>query len=251
VIARLHPGPPVAEATDEQLLEWYAPPAGARPWVRFEFVSSADGAATVQGRSGPLGNAADRRVLHLLRRHADVLLVGAGTVRSEGYGGELVDAAGRAWRREHGMPARPVVAVVSGGLDLDPGSSFFARAPQRPLVFTTGAADAGRRRALQDVADVVLAGRDAIDPAALVASLAAMRYRVIHSEGGPALFGAFLAAGVVDELCLSVSPLLAGGDAPRIVRSGRLERPLPLRLRHVLAGGDLLLLRYTASAAGD
>ena len=249
MISRLHPGP-VADATDEQLLEWYAPPAQAQRWVRFEFVASADGAATVAGRSGPLGSAEDRRVLHLLRRQADVLLVGAGTIRAEGYSGELVDEAGRAWRRQHGLPARPVVAVVSGSLDLDPDAAFFTQAPRRPLVFTTRAADPARRRALQGVADVVLAGAEAVDPAQLVSSLAAMRHRVIHSEGGPALFGAFQRAGVVDELCLSISPLLAGGGAPRIVRSASIDEPVRLRLRHVLAGGDLLLLRYTASVVG-
>ena len=138
----------VADVDDEQLLSWYAMPERPEGWVRFNFVASADGAATVQGRSGGLGNAADFRVLHLLRRLADVLLVGAGTIRAEGYGGDLVGDDGRSWRLERGLSPHPPVAVVSGRLDLDPGAPLFTEAVARPIVVTTVQADPERRRAL-------------------------------------------------------------------------------------------------------
>ncbi|MDH2443368.1 dihydrofolate reductase family protein [Amnibacterium sp. CER49] len=246
MIERLHPGPVVTDADDEQLLDWYSAPSGADPWVRFEFIASADGAATVQGRAGGLGSAEDQRVLHLLRRLADVLLVGAGTIRAEGYGGELLDAPGRAWRQRRGMRPRPVVAVVSAHLDLDPASAFFADAPEPPLVLTKDGADRDRRRALERVARVIGVGERAAEPGRILAALGADGHRVVHSEGGPTLFGAFQRAGAVDDLCLSLSPTLAGSDEPRIVRDAPLPAPLGLRLAHVLRADDLLLLRYAS-----
>jgi len=234
--------------TDDELLERYAVPTSARSWVRFNFIVGADGAATLAGRSGGLGNAADRRMLHLLRLPADVVLVGAGTVRAEGYGGELLDDAGRGWRSAHGRAPRPVVAVVSGSLDLDPRAPFFTEAPERPLVFTSAAADPRKRRELDAVADVLLAGRDRVEPALLASALEAMRLRLIHSEGGPTLFAAFLQAGLVDDLCLSVSPLLVGGGL-RILPVA-LPEPSRLRLQHVLESEGLLLLRYALGRRG-
>jgi riboflavin biosynthesis pyrimidine reductase len=246
VIERLLPAPGEADVSDERLLDLYRVPDAPRPWVRFEFVSSADGAASIEGRSGGLGNDGDRRVLQLLRRLPDVLLLGAGTVRAEGYGGELLDEAGRAWRRRRGLPDRPLVAVVSARLDLDPGLPFFTEAPERPLVVTIEAADPERRRALHPVARVLDAGEDALDPVRLRSVLGNEGRHVVHSEGGPTLFGAFARAGAVDDLCLSISPLLVGGGGPRIVAGGPLPAPAGLRLEHVLRAGDLLLLRYSA-----
>jgi riboflavin biosynthesis pyrimidine reductase len=217
--------------------------------VRFNFVSSIDGAATLRGRSGGLGDASDRRVLVLLRRPADVVLVGAGTIRVEGYAGDLLDGPSRDWRLAHGLSAHPPVAVVSARLDLDPTSGFFTEAVVRPLVITTTRAEPARRQALERVADVVVAGDDSVDPAALVHELAERGHRRIHSEGGPMLFGSFQRAGTVDELCLSLSPVLVGGPSRRIA-IGPEEQVRPMRLVSVLLGGDLLLLRYLAADSG-
>jgi riboflavin biosynthesis pyrimidine reductase len=247
-VDRIHPSP-LPDLTDDQLLQEYAPPEGTDPWVRFNFVASVDGAATVRGRSGALGDESDRRVLLLLRRQADVLLVGAGTIRAEGYAGELLDGAGRAWRRDHGLSPHPPVAVVSGRLDLDPASGFFTEAVVRPLVITTARADADRRRELERVADVVEAGVDHIDPVSVVEVLADRGYRLIHSEGGPMLFGSVQQAGAVDELCLSLSPVLVGGLARRIAVVPT-EEVRGMRLASVLRAEDLLLLRYRADEAG-
>jgi riboflavin biosynthesis pyrimidine reductase len=228
--------------TDDELLERYPVPAAARSWIRFNFIVSADGAATLAGRAGGLGNAADRRLLQLLRWPADVILVGAGTVRAEGYGGELVHEAGRRWREGRGRTPSPVVAVVSGSLDLDPRSPFFTEAPIRPLVLTTAKADPERRRDLERVADVRVAGGDRVEPALVAAEFDAAGLRVVHSEGGPILFHAFLEAGLVDDLCLSLSPLLVGGGLRLL--PGDLPGPARMRLAHVLESEGLLLLRY-------
>lgn len=261
--ALLHPYPsglpspgPAAELTDEELVAFYAPPvvgpdgedrnlsAGDRLWVRFNFVCSADGAATLGGRSGGLGTAADRRLFALLRRPADVLLVGAGTLRAEGYAGELVSAEDRAWREARGLPGHPGLAVVSGSLDLDPDGEFLTTAPVRPLILTTTGADVGRRRALEELADVVDCGEHRAEPARIRSELAARGYRLVHSEGGPSVFGTFTAARLADELCLTLSPLAAGPTGPRIIGGPDLAEPSALHLVGLLEDAGALFLRY-------
>lgn len=227
--------------TEEQLGDAYAWPADST--VRFNFVSALDGAATVAGRSGGLGSGADHRVFELLRRTADVILVGAGTIRAEGYGGDLIDARSQAWRVRAGLPAHPAVAYLSGTLQLDPDAPAFTRSPVRPLVFTTALADAGRRRALEAVADVVTAGRTEVEPAQVRHRFAAAGHTRILCEGGPRVLGSFEAAGEADELCLSLSPLLAAGNGPRI-SAGAPETGQPMQLDSVIRGADMLLLRY-------
>ncbi|WP_285723961.1 pyrimidine reductase family protein [Psychromicrobium xiongbiense] len=257
-IDRLFPSS-VADASDEQLLQWYGPDVAApvgpdQPWVTFNFVSSLDGAATVDGRSGGLGTSADHRVFALLRRLADVILVGAQTIRSEGYAGELLDAEGQQWRLDHGFPAHPALAMVSGSLDLGPESPFFTEAPVRPVIFTLGTAPAERRAALAPIANVVTVGTDALEVKALISWLASQGLHRIHCEGGPHLFGTFRRSGHVDELCLSLSAVLAGGASGRIIAESGAEAltpmaPVPMTLAQVLRGEDLLLLRYLRAEA--
>jgi len=236
-IDRLWPAP-AADLDDDALV---AGLRGAEPVLRVNFVSSVDGAATRDGLSGGLGDAADRRYFELLRRVADVVLVGAGTVRAEGYGPMRVSDASAAWRSANGLTPHPVFAIVSGALDLDPGSRIFTEAPVRPVVVTTEGHDVS---AFAEVADVVEAGRgDRIDGATAVAALRARGLDRILCEGGPHLFGALLAADQVDELCVTIEPTLEAGDARRIA-AGELPEPRGLALAHVLQSGSTLLLRY-------
>lgn len=154
----------------------------------------------------------------LLRRFADVLLVGAGTIRAEGYEGELLGTASRAWRLARGMAERPVLAVVSGRLDLDGDSELFRQNPGTILVLTSSSSDPAKAAALAPHAEVLrcpLPG-SAVDPLWIREVLADRGHRVIHSEGGPHLLGAFQAAGAIDSLCLTTAPLMAGGNAGRI-----------------------------------
>lgn len=229
------------DLTDEQLLGLYAP--GDGDLVRFNFVASADGAATTGGTSGGLGTAADQRIFALQRRHADVVLVGAGTIRAEGYAGELIDADAQAWRRERGMASHPGIAVVSGSLDLDPESDFFTAAPVPVLVFTTSSADPARRQALAQVADVITAGEDDVDPRQILAALSERGHRMVHAEGGPTLFASFQRAGAVDSLCLTVSPVLAGGEGHRIA-TGPTSENQPVGLALLLEEDGALFTEY-------
>ena len=239
---------PARDLDDDALLEAYAFPAG-RPWLRMNFIASLDGAATRQGRSGGLGDAADRRVFELLRREADAVLLGAGTARVEGYGAMRLDDAAAAWRAEHGLAPQPVFALVSRSLRLDAASPIFTDAPVRPIVYTVADAPADRRRALEAVAHVVAVGAAEVEPARVRDDLAARGLARVHAEGGPTLFGAFLAARAVDVLCLTLAPTLEAGDAPRIAHS-LLSAPTAMALASVLRAGDELLLRYTRHTDG-
>lgn len=242
----------VTGLTDEQLVDWYAHPAATGPRVSFNFVSSLDGAATLNGRSGELGDAADRRIMKLLRRAADIILIGAGTVRAEGYSGELIGPEDSLWRQGHGGSVRPALAMVSGRLSVDPGMPFFTDAAERPLVITTAEADPARKRKLEKVAEVLVCGRRSLDVEMLIHELGLRGFSRLHSEGGPHLFGTFQQASRVDELCLSVSPVLVGGPGMRIaVSSSQNPGPCHLHLDHVLRSGDMLFLRYLARQHGD
>ena len=233
---------PVASAPldDAAIADHYAR-GNTAPWLRVNFVSSIDGAVTVDGKSGGLGNDADHRVFDILRRLCDVVLVASGTVKTEGYGAMVVDDASVAARVERGLAPQPTFAIVSGSLDLDPGSDVFAKAPVRPLVFTVESAPAHKE--LSRVADVIACGKDKLDPKDMVAALAQRGLGRIHCEGGPSLFGSLLEADVVDELCLTVSPLLAGGASGRIDHAD-LPDPRRTTLAGILHSGDTLLLRY-------
>jgi riboflavin biosynthesis pyrimidine reductase len=242
-IDRLWPDP-AEHLTDDAIVEPLLGPSGTG--VRVNFVSSIDGAATRDGLSGGLGDASDRRRFELLRRVADVVLVGAGTVRAERYGAMRVSDASVAWRIEHGMPRHPVFAIVSNRLDLDPSSRTFTAAPERPIVVTTTLPTAderpGRREQLAKVADLVTAGEHEVGLAAVVAQLRGRGLSRILCEGGPTLFGAMLAADAVDELCITIAPTLEAGDARRIAHGE--TQPRGMRLAEVLRSGDTLLLRY-------
>lgn len=232
-----------AHLTRDELLEAYALADRVSPLVRMNFVMSLDGAVTIEGRSGGLGDASDRLAMQVIRTLADVVLVGAGTVRVEGYGGVRVDEADAAWRRSHGLAGQPRIAVVSSRLDLDAEHPFFARSTERPIVVTHETASARRRDALAEVADVITCGRDAVDARVMVQALAELGLPQVLCEGGPHLFGALVEADRVDELCLSLSPLIVGGETGRMVRGTR-ELQRRMQLVHAIPAGDLLLLRY-------
>lgn len=225
---------------DPDLVELYRPPA--QPWLRMNFVSSLDGAGHVRGKSEPLSSPADKRVFGLLRMHCDALMVGAGTVRDEGYHAVRLDAERRAWRVANGLAQYPTLVVVSASGRIDPAHPALADAPVRPIVVTHRRTEAG---ALAEVAEVIAVGDDAVDLAAAVAQLRERGLRQILSEGGPRLFGSLTAAGLVDELCLTVSPLLAGPGATRITTGPPIETPQPLTLRHALLADGSLMLRYS------
>ncbi|HEV2088834.1 MAG TPA: pyrimidine reductase family protein [Cryptosporangiaceae bacterium] len=245
------PGPTVpatASATsqldDAALFALYDPPDRTVPSLRMNFVTSVDGAVTVDGYSEGLSNDPDQRVFRLLREVCDALMVGAGTLRTEGYGALTLDQGRRSRRVARGLAPVPPLVVVSSSLDLSPDHPMFADAPVRPLLLTHAGSPADRRAALGTVADVLVHGDAAVDLAAGLADLAARGLTQVLSEGGPTLFGSLVAADLVDELCLTVSPLLTGAGADRIVTGYATPAVRPLRLAHLVEADGVLLTRY-------
>ncbi|MDQ3896949.1 MAG: pyrimidine reductase family protein [Actinomycetota bacterium] len=207
-------------------------------------IASMDGAASLGGRSGALGGPADKALFGVLRALADVVLVGAGTMRTEGYGPPRLDDGLQARRSGWGLAAVPPVAVVTRACRLDWGSPFFTQAHQRPLVVTVASADAADRARAAAVADVIVAGETDVDLVAAVGHLGDRGHDNVLAEGGPAIAAQLAAARLLDEVCLSVSPLLAAGDAPRVLAGPALAPPETLDLVHVLESDGYLFLRY-------
>ena len=233
-----------ADLSDEDILALYSVADRAVPWARVNFISSIDGAATSGGLSAGLGSPADLRVFNLLRRLCDVVVVGAGTVRAEGYGPMRLDPPAAAWRLAHGLAEHPVFAIVSAGLDLDPGSPIFTEAPVRPIVVTVEDAPGVRVDALSAVADVLTAGESSVDTARMRALLSERGLRQVHCEGGPSLFADLLRDDAVDEVCLTIGPGLEGPGAPRIVAGQPIDIRRQMDVAHVLSSEGTLLLRY-------
>lgn len=228
--------PTDSELSDEDLAEHYALPTG----IRTNMVMSADGGAIGgEGRSGSLSGAADRRLLSVLRGVADVVLVAAGTVRAEGYDPIRTRPSLQSYRQTAGMGEHPVLAIVTRTPNLDPGLPTFTDAPVRPIVVC--ASDNG---SLAEAADVIECPADdgSVD---LRAAQDALRDRGLHRvqcEGGPQLNGGLLAADLIDEYCITVSPMALGGTAKRPVVGP--DAPAGFHLHHALTEDEFLFLRY-------
>ncbi len=232
----------VDDLDHDALVAEYRYPAD-RPWLRANMVASLDGSAVKDGRSGGLGGSADKAAFDVLRGLADVVLVGAGTARAEGYRAMRPKAPYAGQRAADGQRATAVLALVSGSLDLDPGSDLFGGV-ERTVVVTHAGTDADARHRLAEVADVVVAGERSVDIGAALDELAARGLRRMLCEGGPTLLSDVAAAGRLDELCLTLSPQLVGGDGTRITHGPDLDTRWTLA--HLLEEDGVLLSRWTA-----
>jgi riboflavin biosynthesis pyrimidine reductase len=214
-------------------------------WVLANMVGGLDGSAAIGGKVGALSDDTDRRLFRALRGLSDVVLVGAETVRRERYGPVRLPDETRAARRAQGRPETPPLAVVSRSLTFDLAAPLFTEAPpeSRTIVVTCSASPADRRAAAAEVADVVVAGDDRVEGAKALAALAERGASVVLCEGGPTLLGELAAADLLDELCLTLSPLL-GGDPLPVAVSPPGATPTRLRRAHALTEGDNLYLRY-------
>lgn len=234
----------------------YPEPLPATGWVRANMVSSLDGAAHgADGLSGSISTPADRRVFSVLRGHADVVVTGAGTVRAEGYSRPTAKAEDAGRRRAAGQAPEPCLAVVTSSGDVPAallGSPGRDEAGWRLLVLAAHGTDQAQLDALRTALGeecVLLVGEDSVDPVAAVDALAGRGMRRVLAEGGPALLGHWLAAGVVDELCLTTSPVVIAGGAGRIASGPALPDPGAWRLGHLLQDGGTLLARWVADGS--
>ena len=227
---------------DDEMEELYRYPAPK--WLVVNFVSSADGAVALHGRAVDLSNEPDQRVLRLGSDLADVLLVGATTAMVEHFRGVHPDVQTAARRKRHGLAPVPPTAVVTTGRTLPADAPVITEARVPSIVITTASAPERKREAWADAgATVLVTGENTVDLRAAVDALAARGLGRVDSEGGPHLFGSLLAAGLVDELRLTVSPVLVSGVAGRIATGVDID-PSRLELMSVLAESDTLLTRY-------
>ncbi|MEU6371788.1 pyrimidine reductase family protein [Streptomyces sp. NPDC046909] len=238
----------------DELADAYAYPealAGGQPvpWLRANMVSTLDGAAQHDGKSQPISTAADMRIFGALRGLADVIVVGAETVRQEGYRPARARAEFAARREAAGQSPAAAIAVVSASLDLDFSLPLFT-SPLVPTLILTGAAAAPDRIAAAEKAGarVVTAGDGVgVEPARAVQALGDLGFTRLLTEGGPRLLGQFVAAGVLDELCLTVSPMLTAGDAQRIAGGPSAAVPQRFALVSLLEEEGFLFSRYQRS----
>lgn len=208
-------------------------------------VAGLDGSTAIDGRVRQLSSPIDRQLFIDLRSVADVVLVGAETARRERYGPVRLSDRRRGARVERGQPPVPRLALVSRSLDL--GAADAALEPgdggERPLIITCERSPEPARAALGERAEVVVAGTDRVEPALALRSLRARGVEVVLCEGGPSLLGELLAHGLVDELCLTLAPVVGGDPLPVAVVPEGLD-PTRARLAHVVRAGDDLFLRY-------
>jgi riboflavin biosynthesis pyrimidine reductase len=246
--------PPGEPTSVEQLVEGLdlteraagEPPS--RPYVLLNMVSTADGRVTLDGRSGAIGGSADKALFLGLRTAVDGVMAGAGTVRAERYGRLVRAARRREIRRERGLAEEPLACIVSGRLALSAEIPLLADPGGRVAILTTSQASLP-----QDCrADIqyIRAARDGLLdlPSAMSQLREDHGVRTLLCEGGPHLNAQLLSEGLVDELFLSLSPLLAAGDttseALRILSGPELDPPVTLDLVSAFEHDSHLFLRY-------
>lgn len=241
---RIWPPETAGELDSQDLERLYGYPQDRTKWLAVNFVSSADGAVTIAGRSRPLSNSADRAVYPLGSNLADVIMVGARTAIIEEFTGITPDDELLELRKRHGLTPAPPIAVVTSGRSLPPDAPVITDVQTPTTVITCASAPKELQNAWTAAgANLLIAGEEAVDFVEAMDRLTERGLGHIHCDGGPRLFGSLLQAGVVDELRLTISPLLVSGTAGRIA-SGIPIDPTALNLDSVLAEDDTLIMRY-------
>lgn len=247
------PGPAQSRTvTDRDLEHIYAYPEPLdRAWVQVNFVSSIDGAVSVAERSAGLSHPADRRILSLGRDLADVVLVGAGTAKAEGYRGIRRRELRLERRTRLGLPDVPPIAVVSGRCSLSPDDPLISDTIAPPIVITTDSAPTTSREDLVAAGvDVIVAGTHSVDLPTALDALAERGLRRVNCEGGPRLFASLVADDLIDQLCLTVAPLMTGAGPDRLAVGRASPVPRHLRLVSALEEDGFLMLRYRRDDTG-
>jgi riboflavin biosynthesis pyrimidine reductase len=236
--------PEPVEAVDTGTVYADVPHSDGRPSVRLNMIVSVDGGTSWNGVSGALGGSVDKALFSVLRSFADVVLVASATMRGEQYGPAVLGSKIQDTRRERGQTPVPKIAVVSRTCQFDWRTPFFTAAKERPMVITVSStAEADRNRAAE-VAEVIIAGEVDVDLPRAIAELGSRGAKSVLAEGGPTLNGELARDGLLDELCVTLSPLLAGGDAKRIIAGSALDNLEPLELCSICEEDNYLFLRY-------
>lgn len=243
-------GPTLGDLTPDEVADAYPWPADA-PWVRAMMVTTLDGAAAgPDGLSGSISSGVDRDVFNAVRRFADAVLVGGGTFRAEGYGPMTAKDDDVRRREQAGQSPAPTLAIVSGSLSLDWDSPTFTESTQRPIVFTgplaDHPADSSTLARARSLVEVVAAPTDTVTPSFILDQLTQRGLRRVVCEGGPSLLEGMVAADLLDEADITLSPLFAG--TAQTPRTNGLEAVRGFELAHVLAAEGFLMNRYLKQA---
>ena len=238
------------ELLDELYTDLDIPAGGSRPHVYLDMIATADGAASVGGRTRSMSGEADRLAFARLRETCDAILVGANTVIVENYGPPTLSDAATARRVTRGLAPVPTIVVVSAELRFDPAARLFSDPDRRPTILTVEDAPALRREALAEVADVVTVGTHTVDLPAAMTHLRTMGIARLLCEGGPTLNAQLIAADLVDELFLTIAPVIAGASPLRIV-DGEIGSTRGLTIVEAREHEGELLLRYAFRRASD
>jgi riboflavin biosynthesis pyrimidine reductase len=236
--------PESGEAIDPAVVYADLPHNDSRPAVRLNMIVSVDGGTSWNGVSGALGGPADHALFSVLRSFADVVLVASATMRGEHYGPAVLAPHVQDARRARGQAPVPRIAVVSRACRFDWSTPFFTAATARPIILTVSSAPEADRARAAEVADVIVAGDNDVDLSDAVGELGSLGAKNVLAEGGPTLNGELARAGLLDELCVTLSPLLASGDAKRIIAGSTLDALEPLALCTICEEDDYLFLRY-------
>lgn len=244
----LGPDGPAIDSADGRLSDFYAYPDDLQTcWVRGNMIASLDGGATADGKAGGLAGPGDRSMFALMRHSADVILVGAATVRVENYSGAQVPLAARHARQRRGQAEVPPIAVVTRTGVLDPDALFFTRTEVPPLILTCADSVDATHQRLGAVSEVLNASgpqSDAVDGATVLKLLAERKLFRVLTEGGPLLLSQLIEDDLLDELCLTVAPILVGGSGRRIA-AGAGEVHTRMRPAHLLSDAEgYLYTRY-------
>ncbi|MGD2043873.1 MAG: dihydrofolate reductase family protein [Acidimicrobiia bacterium] len=235
---RTEPGGATIDPVDVQM--GYPRGRSDRPWVMANFVTTIDGATVVDGGSTAINDEDDRAMFAAMRAVPDFILVGAGTIRAENYRPVTLDERRRQARLDARLEQTPHLVVVTRSLDLDPEARVFGDPEHRVTVLTGEDAPADRFAQLSEVADLVRLRSTGAEDILHYMRMA----KVVLCEGGPSLVGQFIAAGLIDEMALTLAPMLVAGRSPRLSSGPSPDDPIDMRLDRVLYGDRSLFLRY-------
>ena len=217
-----------------------------QPWILTNMITSADGATAVDGLSGGLGGPADHEMFHEFRAISDAIIVGSSTAVQENYGPpEIKSEQATAARESRGQKSTPTVVVVTARLSIDPTHRLFSDPDKRPIIATVADAPSEKRKALEEVADVIECGSEQVDMALMIKKLHEKKLSILLVEGGPTLNAQLIADNLIDEWNLTVSPILAAGDSKRAAQGiNPPQEPDSIKLSQVWLADELLFCRW-------
>ena len=220
----------------------------SRPWILLNMVNSVEGFISFEGKAAGLSGPADKNIYQIIRGLADIILVGAGTIRTENYKAPRTPEGTLAeFRESRNQEKRPRIAVISGELNLDPEMGLFAEnhpEDKPPLIYSKNASLEKNGSLFSSSAEVIGFQEDELNILKIVENLSKQKAKIVVCEGGPSLNAHLLAADVIDEFCLSISPRAVGGEISAPLLEQPVDSPTALSLDRIILEDEFLFCRY-------